>query len=237
MLRAVGNPLTSLSDRERVVAAKFAEGMTYREIGETLFIAPTTVRTHLSAIYRKLGVHSKVALTTLLAQHREPDAARALADGLPADGSGPPIIAVIPFDDLSGDEYWTRLADGLSADIIIDLARYRDLAVIARQTMLAYKGRSDDVRTIGRELGADYVLAGTLQAARARGSNRGSTRGRRDWSCALDGPLRQARGGSVCDAGQRHRKRHQCSGHLVRQIRQTWARGGPAEAPCQFARV
>jgi DNA-binding CsgD family transcriptional regulator len=53
MLRAVGNPLTGLSDRERVVAAKFAEGMTYRQIGETLFIAPTTVRTHLSAIYRK----------------------------------------------------------------------------------------------------------------------------------------------------------------------------------------
>ena len=71
---------------------------------------------------------------------------------------------MIPFDNLSGDEFWTRLADGLSADIIIDLARDPDLAVIARQTMISYKGRRDDVRTIGRELGADYVLAGTLQA-------------------------------------------------------------------------
>ena len=164
MLRAVGNPLTSLSDRERVVAAKFAEGMTYREIGETLFIAPTTVRTHLSAIYRKLGVRSKVALATLLADHREQDADQALPEGLPTDDSGPPVVAVIPFDNLSGDEYWTRLADGLSADIIVDLARYPDLAVIARQTMLAYKGRRDDVRSIGRELNADYVLEGTLQA-------------------------------------------------------------------------
>ena len=71
---------------------------------------------------------------------------------------------MIPFDNLSGDERWTRLADGLSADIIVDLARYRDLAVIARQTMLAYKGRRDDVRSIGRELNADYVIEGTLQA-------------------------------------------------------------------------
>ena len=109
MLRAVGNPLAGLSDRERVVAAKFAEGMTYREIGETLFIAPTTVRTHLSAIYRKLDVRSKVALATLLADHREQDTGQARSDGLSTDDSGPPVVAVIPFDNLSADESWTRL--------------------------------------------------------------------------------------------------------------------------------
>ncbi|TIU63511.1 MAG: helix-turn-helix transcriptional regulator, partial [Mesorhizobium sp.] len=46
----------ALSDRERAVAERFAAGMTYREIGEALFIAPSTVRTHLAAIYEKLGV-------------------------------------------------------------------------------------------------------------------------------------------------------------------------------------
>jgi TolB-like protein len=165
MLRAAGNPLAGLSDRERAVAARFAEGMTYREIGETLFIAPTTVRTHLSAIYRKLDVRSKVALATLLADHHEqvPDQAR--SDGLSTDDSGPPVVAVLPFDNLSGDRRWNRLADGLSADIMVDLARYPDLAVIARQTMLSYTGRRDDVRCIGRELNADYLLEGTLQAA------------------------------------------------------------------------
>ena len=85
MLRAVGNPLTSLSGRERVVAAKFAEGMTYREIGETLFIAPTTVRTHLSAIYRKLGVRSKVALAALLADYGGQAPTMREHDGLSAD--------------------------------------------------------------------------------------------------------------------------------------------------------
>ncbi|WP_246800656.1 LuxR C-terminal-related transcriptional regulator [Mesorhizobium amorphae] len=154
--RVEDNPLTGLSDRERLVAAKFAEGMTYREISETLFIAPTTVRTHLSAIYRKLGVGSKMALAILLADHP------------PVEGNGPPVVAVIPFENLSGDERCTRLADGLSADMMADLARYRDLAVIARQTMLSYKGRHDDIRLIGRELNVDYLLEGTIQAAGVR---------------------------------------------------------------------
>jgi TolB-like protein len=101
----------------------------------------------------------------LLAEHRKPDMGKAQSDHLSAERSGPPVIAVIPFANLSGDEFWSRLADGLSADIIIDLARDPDLAVIARQTMNSYKGRRDDVRSIGRELGADYVLEGTLQAA------------------------------------------------------------------------
>lgn len=165
MLRAVSNPLTSLSDRERVVAGKFAEGMTYREIGETLFIAPTTVRTHLSAIYRKLDIRSKVALANLLADQREQDTGQASSGGLSVEASGPTVVAVLPFDNLSADERWNRLADGLSADIMVDLARYPDLAVIARQTMLSYKGRRDDVLSIGRELNADYLLEGTLQAA------------------------------------------------------------------------
>ena len=54
----------ALSDRERAVAEKFAAGLTYREIGEALFIAPSTVRTHLASIYDKLGVRNKVALAS-----------------------------------------------------------------------------------------------------------------------------------------------------------------------------
>jgi TolB-like protein/DNA-binding CsgD family transcriptional regulator len=168
MLRAVGSSVADLSDREQVVAIKFAEGMTYREIGESLFIAPTTVRTHLSTIYRKLDVHSKVALAALIADCSEREAGQSPFTAPSEENSGSPVVAVIPIENLSGDELWTRLADGLSADIIIDLARYSDLAVIARQTMICYKGRRDDVRSIGRELSADYVLEGTLQAAGKR---------------------------------------------------------------------
>ncbi|RUW27771.1 adenylate cyclase [Mesorhizobium sp. M4B.F.Ca.ET.215.01.1.1] len=164
MLRVVDNPLTVLSNRERMIATKFAEGMTYREIGEMFFIAPATVRTHLSAIYRKLDVRSKVALAALLADRRLQELDQLPFERRSTDLCGPPVVAVLPFDNLGGEERWTRIAEGLSADIIVDLARYPDLGVIARQTMLSYKERRDDVRSIGRELSADYVMEGTVQA-------------------------------------------------------------------------
>ncbi|MBB3655037.1 TolB-like protein/class 3 adenylate cyclase [Rhizobium sp. BK650] len=81
------------------------------------------------------------------------------------DSSGPPVIAILPFANLAGDEFWERLAVGLAADIIADLARYPNLAVISRQTMMAYKGCENDVVSIGRQLKADYVLEGNLQAS------------------------------------------------------------------------
>jgi TolB-like protein/class 3 adenylate cyclase len=80
------------------------------------------------------------------------------------DPSGPPVIAILPFANLATDELWERFAVGLAADIIADLARYPDLAVISRQTMIAYKGCENDVVSIGRELKADYVVEGNLQA-------------------------------------------------------------------------
>ncbi|MBB3147326.1 TolB-like protein/class 3 adenylate cyclase [Phyllobacterium trifolii] len=91
---------------------------------------------------------------------------QAFTDGISNVNSGPPIIAVLPFENLGSDKRWVRLANGLSADIIVDLARYPDLAVVARQTMLAFKGQRDDLRSIGRELNADYLLEGSLQATR-----------------------------------------------------------------------
>lgn len=159
-LEVNANPISGLSTREHVVATKFAKGLTYREIGEALFISPMTVRTHLSVIYQKLGVHSKLELASLLAVQGEQTTAAAMPNG--TDRTGPTIIAVLPFDNLGSDVRWARLADGLSADIIVDLSRYADLAVISRKTMLAFKGNCDTL-LIGRKLNADYLLEG-LQA-------------------------------------------------------------------------
>ena len=71
----------SLSKRERMIAVRFAEGLTYQQIGEALFIAPATVRAHLAAIYRKLEVHNKIALATLLMDQRLLARARVQEDG------------------------------------------------------------------------------------------------------------------------------------------------------------
>ena len=62
-----------------------------------------------------------------------------------------PSIAVLPFDNLGGDEATGRLADGLTEDVITDLARFRDLAVIARNSIMVYKGKPADIRQVGRD--------------------------------------------------------------------------------------
>jgi TolB-like protein/Tfp pilus assembly protein PilF len=75
-----------------------------------------------------------------------------------------PSIAVLPFDNLSGDERYGRLADGITEDLIADLSRFRELFVIARNSSEFYKDKVIDVRQIARELGVQYVLEGSLQS-------------------------------------------------------------------------
>jgi TolB-like protein/class 3 adenylate cyclase/Tfp pilus assembly protein PilF len=77
--------------------------------------------------------------------------------------AGHPSIAVLPFDNLGGDEATGRLADGITEDVITDLSRFRDFDVIARNSTAVYKGRPVDVRQVGRELGVRYVLEGSIQ--------------------------------------------------------------------------
>jgi class 3 adenylate cyclase/TolB-like protein len=73
--------------------------------------------------------------------------------------AGKPAVAVLPFDNIAGDAATGRLA----ADIITDLARFRDLAVIDCNSTTAYKGKPVDVREIGRSLNVGYVLGGSIQ--------------------------------------------------------------------------
>jgi TolB-like protein/class 3 adenylate cyclase len=82
----------------------------------------------------------------------------------PADpASAAPSIAVLQFDNLGGDEATGRLAEGLTEDIITDLARYRDLAVIARNSTGVYRGTPVDIRQVGTDLDVGYVLEGSIQ--------------------------------------------------------------------------
>ena len=74
-----------------------------------------------------------------------------------------PVIAVLPFESLSGGDDHTFLADGIVEDIITRLARFPDIGVIARNSSFQYKGRNVDVRTVAEELGASYVLEGSVR--------------------------------------------------------------------------
>jgi len=72
-------------------------------------------------------------------------------------------IAILPFTNMSGDPEQEYFSDGISEDIITDLSKIADLTVIARNSSFTYKGRSVDVRSIGRELGVQSVLEGSIR--------------------------------------------------------------------------
>ena len=76
---------------------------------------------------------------------------------------GIPVIAVLPFDNMSGDRALDFFSDSLSEDIIAVLARAPDVTVVARNSSFTYKGKATDVRTIGKALGVDFVLEGSVR--------------------------------------------------------------------------
>lgn len=72
-------------------------------------------------------------------------------------------IAVLPFVNLGNDPRQDYLSDGITGDVITELSRFSDLAVIARSSAFQYKGKTVDVRQVGRELGVRYVLEGSVR--------------------------------------------------------------------------
>jgi adenylate cyclase len=77
-------------------------------------------------------------------------------------------IAVLPFQNMSGDLEQEYFADGIVEDVITALSRTKSLFVIARNSSFTYKGRSFDVAQVGRELGVRYVLEGSVRKAAAQ---------------------------------------------------------------------
>jgi adenylate cyclase len=74
-------------------------------------------------------------------------------------------IAVLPFKNLSGDSEQEYFSDGITNDIITDLSRFRDLLVIASNTVFLYKGKTVNIKNVGQELRVHYVLEGSVQKA------------------------------------------------------------------------
>jgi adenylate cyclase len=79
--------------------------------------------------------------------------------------SDKPSIAVLAFNNMSGDPEQEYFSDGISEDIITDLSKLPELHVIARNSTFTYKGKPVDVKQIGRELGVGYVLEGSVRKA------------------------------------------------------------------------
>lgn len=131
----------------RISAARSAIG----DSGETQRLIRTIPRKGI----RFVGEVREQAATV-----RTPVAAAPAFDG--------PAIAVLPFTNIGGDPEQEYFADGIVEDIITALSRCSGLAVIARNSSFIYKGKAVDIREVGRELGAGYVLEGSVRRAGSR---------------------------------------------------------------------
>ncbi|AXI56859.1 hypothetical protein SuNHUV7_20060 (plasmid) [Pseudoseohaeicola sp. NH-UV-7] len=104
-----------------------------------------------------------------------------------------PGIAVLPFDNMSGDPEQEFFADGITEDIITELSRFRWLMVVARNSSFTFKGQSTDIREVGRTLGVRYVLEGSVRRAgqrvRITGQLIDADNGSHLWADRFDGVL------------------------------------------------
>ncbi|MGQ0582689.1 MAG: adenylate/guanylate cyclase domain-containing protein [Reyranella sp.] len=104
-----------------------------------------------------------------------------------------PSIAVLPFQNMSGDPEQEYFADGMVEDIITALSRFKSLFVIARNSSFTYKGRAIDIKQVGRELGVRYVLEGSIRKAantvRITGQLIDGESGAHLWADRFDGSL------------------------------------------------
>ena len=165
-----------LSDREFMIAERYAEGETHKEIAANLHIAPSTVRNHLSAVYGKLDVRNKPELIRELSA-RASDIGILPPPGVPArtapifrnlDKAGPPSrtgpsIAVMPFVTIGPAER-DYVGHGVAADIQHDLTRCPDLLISGRSSCLALSERKSDATLVATTLGVQYVLQGTVRS-------------------------------------------------------------------------
>lgn len=81
----------------------------------------------------------------------------------PKSVSDKPSIAVLPFINMSGDPEQEYFSDGLTEDIITELSRFKNLLVIARNSSFTFKGQAVDVKKVGRQLDAHYVVEGSVR--------------------------------------------------------------------------
>jgi TolB-like protein len=104
-----------------------------------------------------------------------------------------PSIAVLPFQNMSGDFNQDYFADGVVDDIITALSRFKFLFVIARNSSFTYKGRAVDIKQVGRELGVRYILEGSVrkvaERVRIAGQLIDASTGAHVWADRFEGDL------------------------------------------------
>ncbi|MGY2903752.1 adenylate/guanylate cyclase domain-containing protein [Bradyrhizobium sp. URHC0002] len=147
---------------------------------------------HLKNIARPVRVY---AATPVAAGHPTPAEAGNLPDpySKPLPLPDKPSIAVLPFENMSGDPEQEYFADGIVEEIITALSHFKSLFVIARNSTFTYKGKPVDIRQAGRELGVRYILEGSVRKGGGRvritGQLIDAATGNHLWADKFDGSL------------------------------------------------
>jgi TolB-like protein len=176
-------------------------------------VSPSALSTRINAVRHAIGDSGGMQryIKTLprkgvrfVGEVREQAKAESYAASLPTVGAeeelyhsaldNRPSIAVLPFSNLSGDPDQDYFADGMVEEIITALSHMRWLSVIARNSSFVYKGKSVDVRQVGRELGARYVLEGSVRKSKDRlrisGQLLDTSTGTHLWADRFDGQMK-----------------------------------------------
>jgi len=163
----------------------------YRQVKSRLDVAVNDLGpTKLKNIAESIRVYSLeigVPASAKLAPQAESATTEKSAQLIPDN----PSIAVLPFQNMSGDPEQDYFADGMVEDIITGLSRIKWLFVIARNSTFTYKGRAIDVKQVGRELGVRYVLEGSVRKSadrvRITGQLVDAANGAHVWAQRFDG--------------------------------------------------
>lgn len=119
-------------------------------------VGDDSIQQHVIKTQHSLGYHFIAPVTELV------------DDGKAAASLKNPTLAVLPFTNMSDDPAQTYFTDGFAEDLITDLAKLSGLFVIARHSSFIYKDKSISIAQIGRELGAHYVVEGSVRKAGAQ---------------------------------------------------------------------
>jgi adenylate cyclase len=132
------------------------------------------VRDRLAIAFEDMGEQQVKNIARPVRAYRAVLTGRAERPSILSDTAAPrplpdrPSIAVLPFNNVSGDPEQEYFVDGITEDIITALSKWRWFLVIARNSTFAYKGKSVDLKEVGRDLGVRYVLEGSMRRAGQR---------------------------------------------------------------------
>ena len=130
-----------------------------------LAVEENTLQAHMSALRKALAPGM---ITTVHGRGYKYAGPRPLsATPVPAENRRP-SIAVLPFDNMSGDPAQDYFSDGITEDIIAELGRFRDFLVIARNSSFQFRGMANDLADVVTKLGVQYVVEGSVRKAANR---------------------------------------------------------------------